>query len=215
MTTVVSTKRKGQTIGTDRVTAVDSQADWQAKPRGRLRNVRHPARWIGILVGLVGSIVIIALAVAPQSTYSEVNSPLLGHQAPPVRGTSIVGGHFDLGTLRGHFVVVDFFATWCVPCRTEQPELVKFAEQQQSGALLVGVIFKDTVASAQSFVGPWAGLYPVLADPGGNTALDYGVYNPPSKYVIDPGGRVVAKIIGPVTAFELNVIIARAAKRGS
>jgi cytochrome c biogenesis protein CcmG/thiol:disulfide interchange protein DsbE len=181
---------------------------------GHLRIRRHPARWIGVITGLVVAIVIFALAVAPQSTYSEVNSPLLGRQAPAITGTQITGGRFDLAALRGHFVVVDYFASWCVPCRTEQSQLVTFAEQQQNGALLVGVIFEDTVAGARSLLGPWVGLYPVLVDPGGTIALDYGVFNPPSKYVIDPAGRVVAKIIGAVTATELDAIIAKTKRSG-
>ena len=113
----------------------------------------------------MGAIIIFALAVAPQSTYSEVNSPLLGHQAPAVSGTEITGSTFNVVSLRGHFVVVDFFASWRVPCRTEQPQLVTFAEQQKYGALLMGVIFEDTVPGARSLFGPWVGLYPVLAYP--------------------------------------------------
>ncbi|MBF6558302.1 MAG: redoxin domain-containing protein [Acidimicrobiales bacterium] len=138
----------------------------------------------------------------------------MGHQAPAISGTQITGGTFDLRTLRGHFVVIDFVASWCVPCRTEQPQLVKFAEEQHNGALLVGVVFEDATSGIRSLLGPWVGLYPVIIDPGGRIALDYGVYNPPSKYVIDPSGTVVVKIIGPVTAAQLDAVIARAKARG-
>jgi cytochrome c biogenesis protein CcmG/thiol:disulfide interchange protein DsbE len=181
---------------------------------GRHRARHHPARWIGVATGVVAAFVLFALAVAPPSTYSEVNTPLLGHRAPAISGTTITGETFNLGALRGHFVVVDFIASWCVPCRTEESQLVTFAEQQRNGAKLVGIIFEDTVAGARSLLGPWVGLYPVLADPGGTDALDYGVFNPPSKYVIDPRGRAVAKVIGAVTATELDAIIAKA-KRGA
>lgn len=181
--------------------------------RGR-RGGRHPARWIALVALLMGAAITFALAVAPPSSQSEVKSPLLGRPAPAVTGTEITGGGFNLRSLRGHFVVIDFFASWCVPCRTEQPELVKFAEQQHNGALLVGVIFEDTTAASRSLLGPWVGLYPVITDPGGRIALDYGVYNPPSKYVIDPKGRVVTKIIGPVTAAGLDSVITRAKDQG-
>ena len=162
----------------------------------------------------MGAAITFALAVAPPSSQSEVKSPLLGRPAPVVTGTEITGGVFNLRSLRGHFVVIDFFASWCVPCRTEQPELVKFAEQQHNGVQLVGVIFEDTTAASRSLLGPWVGLYPVITDPGGRIALDYGVYNPPSKYVIDPEGKVVTKIIGPVTAAGLDSVITRAQSQG-
>lgn len=154
------------------------------------------------------------VATDPPATQYEADSPLLGHRAPPIAGQTILDQPFGLGALRGQFVVVDFFSSWCVPCRTEQPELVKFAEHPGHGAVLVGVIFEDSTPAIRSLLGPWVGLYPVLSDPGGRTALDYGVDNPPSKYVIDPAGIVVTKIVGPVTAAGLDAVIARAKARG-
>ena len=118
------------------------------------RGGRHPARWIALVALLMGAAITFALAVAPPSSQSEVKSPLLGRPAPVVTGTEITGGVFNLRSLRGHFVVIDFFASWCVPCRTEQPELVKFAEQQHNGVQLVGVIFEDTTAASRSLLGP-------------------------------------------------------------
>ncbi len=171
---------------------------------------RRPARWIAVAVALATALLVYALAVAPPSTQAEVQSPLLGRPAPALVGPNIVSGTFDLRSLRGHFVVIDFFASWCVPCRTEQSQLVQFAQEQKYGASLVGVIFEDTVQGARSLLGPWVGLYPVVSDPGGRIALDFGVRNPPSKYVVDPTGRVVAKLIGPVTAAQLDAIIVRA-----
>jgi len=214
MTELVSSDEQPQVSATAETAMSDPLVTSRPTGRGHHRIRRHPARWIGVVTGLVAAIVIFALAVAPQSTYSEVNTPLLGHQAPAITGPTITGDRFDLAALRGHFVVVDFFASWCVPCRTEQPQLVTFAEQQRNGALLVGMIFEDTVAGARSLLGPWVGLYPVLADPRGTIAFDYGVFNPPSKYVIDPEGRVFAKIIGAVTATELDAIIAKAKRSG-
>ena len=141
-------------------------------------------------------------------------SPLVGHRAPAIIGKTLLGQPFNLYALRGHFVVIDFFSSWCVPCRTEQPQLVRFAKQPYGGAQLVGVVFQDLNASALTMLGPWRGLYPVLGDSGGRYALNYGVDNPPSKYVIDPKGRVIAKIIGPVTAAGLDALLKRASVQG-
>ena len=176
----------------------------------RSKGGRHGIRRIAIVAGPVVAIVIFALSVAPPLTHGELHSPLVGHQSPAVTGTDITGSAFDLGSQRGHFVVVNFFASWCVPCRTEQPQLVTFVEHQYHGPTLVGVIFLDTTAAIGSLLGLWNGLYPVITDPGGRIVVNFVVSNPPSKYVIDPKGIVFAKIIGPVTAQELDSIVSRA-----
>ena len=178
------------------------------------RPTRHRVRWIALVVALGLGGVVYLLATAPPTTQYEAYSPLIGHHAPAVTGQILTGEKFELGALRGHFVVIDFFASWCVPCRTEQPQLVRFAEHPRADAQLVGVVFQDSTASIRSLLGPWVGLYPVLTDPTGKIALNYGVDNPPSKYVIDPHGRIVAKIVGPVTTAVLDAVIQRAQAEG-
>jgi len=163
-------------------------------------------------VGLVG--LTLLLATAKPTTVYQADSPLVGHRAPEIMGTTLLGQPFNLRAFRGHYVVVDFFSSWCVACRTEQPQLIRFAEHPYHGAQLVGVVFQDLNASALAMLGPWRGLYPVIGDPGGKIALNYGVDNPPSKYVIDPRGRVVAKIIGPVTTVGLDSLLKRAIGEG-
>ncbi len=198
--------------------AVDTAGSVVEEPRQRRRTLRrpkHPIRWIALPTALIMVALVAVVAHDPPATQYEAESPLLGHQEPAISGSTIVPGQpFDLNTLRGQFVVVDFFSSWCVPCRTEQPEFVKFAEHPRDQAVLVGVIFQDSVSAIRAMLGPWIGLYPVLVDPGGQIALQYGVDNPPSKYVIDPEGRVVTKIVGPVTAAGLDAVITQAARRG-
>jgi len=191
-----------------------TSAQQPARTSALRRLTRHRVRWITLVVALGLGGVAYLLATAPPTTQYEADSPLLGHRAPAVTGQVLTGERFDLGALRGHFVVIDFFASWCVPCRTEQPQLVRFAEHPRADAQLVGVVFQDSTASIRSLLGPWVGLFPVLPDPTGTIALDYGVDNPPSKYVIDPRGRVVAKIIGPVTSAGLDAVIKQAEAEG-
>ena len=166
-------------------------------------------------VGVFALGLILVLARSPLANQVQVKSPLVGRLAPEVRAESITGQAFDLHSARGHFVVVDFFSSWCVPCRTEQPELVRFAQEDPRQVRLVGIIFNDSIPNIRAFLGGWAGLYPVLADASANKAIDYGVDNPPSKYLIDPRGRIVAKIIGSVTAAELDALIERARQAGA
>ena len=224
MTEIASPDRAPNGVQSGPSDAVPTEPGSQERGGIHRRGGQHRVRWIALAAIIMAAIITFALAVAPPSTQAEVDSPLVGQRAPAITGTTITasaisgteftGIAFDLGALRGSFVVVDFFASWCIPCRTEQPELVKFAEQQNNGVFLVGVIFDDTIPGARSLLGPWVGLYPVIPDPGGRIALNYGVYSPPSKYVIDPEGTIVAKIIGPVTAAGLDSIITRAKVAG-
>ena len=165
---------------------------------------------------LVVAGVVTVLGLSPPATQVEAQSPLVGQPAPAIPGPTITGQPFSLTGLQGHFVVVDFFSSWCVACREEAPQLAQFVAQQAgpSGARLVGVIFEDTVPAIRQFLGHELGRYPVVQDPGGRIALDYGVDNPPEKYLIAPNGVIFDKVIGPVTAALLDQLIAKAKAAG-
>ncbi len=180
-------------------------------------SMRHTARWIavGVLVAAAGLIAV--LATRPPASVVEVQSPLVGQVAPPVEGTTVDGHAFTLSRDPGVYTVVNFFASWCGPCQQEGPELVKFAfEHQQPGdARLVGVVFDDTTSAARSYQATLGATWPTLADPGGTIALSFGVRAPPSTFLIAPDGRVVAYVVAPVTAADLNGLIARARASGA
>ena len=178
---------------------------------------RHTARWVGGTVLVVAAGLIAVLATRPPAEVSEVQSPLVGAQAPAVRGLTVDGKAFALPHPPGAYVVLNFFAAWCVPCQTEGPELVRFAFQhQQSGdARVVSVVFDDSASDARSYQATLGATWPTLADPRGTIALSYGVRAPPSTFLIAPDGRVVAYIVSPVTAAQLDGLIARAKASGA
>lgn len=155
---------------------------------------------------VVGAAMVALLATRPPATATEVETPLLGHQAPALQGTTVSGQYFALSAVRGRWVVVNFFASWCTPCQQEEPDLVTFAYRHRgpSGVALVGVVFDDTAADAESFMAGAGATWPALADPGGTMAVDYGVRAPPETFVISPSGLVVAHLDGPVTAAQLD-----------
>ena len=182
---------------------------------GRVRG-GHTARWVAVGVLVIAAGLIAVLATRPSATTVEAKSPLLGHRAPAVAGLTVDGTHFALPRAPGHYVVLNFFASWCTPCQEEAPDLVAFQFQhQQSGdASVVSVVFNDTTAAARQYQARVGVTWPTLADRDGALALAYGVRENPTSYVIAPSGRVVASVLGGVTAAGLDHIIARAEASG-
>ena len=176
------------------------------------RTGRHTARWVAIGVLVIAAGLIAVLATRPPAAVDEVQNPVVGHQAPPIAGATLTGSHYTLPRRPGRYVVVSFFASWCTQCQTEGPALVKFAFEHQSrgDASMLSVVFSDSLADAKASQAQLGVTWPTMADDGGTIALAYGVRELPSTFVIAPDGRVVAYIIAPVTATDLDQVIARA-----
>lgn len=196
-------------------TATPTRGDAPAAPPKR----RHVIRWValGVVVVLVG--LAILAATRPSSQATALQSPLLGKPAPQVSGTSFTGQSVSLSHYRGRYVLVNFFASWCPPCQEEEPNLVAFNFQQSkrpgsSGAVLVSVVFDDPDDAARQFVSKWGATWPTIPDPGGAIASSYGVTAPPTTFLIDPAGKVVAVDTGPVTSAQLDQLLSRARADG-
>ena len=159
----------------------------------------------------------IVAATLPSYQASQIASPLLGRAAPPLAGTDFSGRPLSLSSLHGHYVFVNFFASWCPPCQSEEPNLVAFDFQQQRArhpADLLSVVFNDSVADARRFVAKWGARWPTVPDRAGAIATAYGVSSPPMTFLVDPRGRVVAAFTGPVTLRQLDEALALARQRG-
>ena len=165
---------------------------------------------------VIGAGLIAVLATRPSATTVEAKSPLLGRMAPPVGGRTVGGTVFHLSGAPGRYVVLNFFASWCTPCQVEAPDLVafQFQHRQKGDATVVSVVFNDTTAAARQYQAKIGVTWPTLADADGALALAYGVRENPTSYVIAPNGRVVASVLGGVTAGGLDQIIAKAEARG-
>jgi cytochrome c biogenesis protein CcmG/thiol:disulfide interchange protein DsbE len=173
---------------------------------------RHPIRWMAAALGLVIVVLIGVLATRTPTDQRAVESPLIGHAAPAVEGPTLDGKTFTLRSQLGHWVLVNFFATWCVPCRKEHPELKTFAERHQAArdATVVMVVFNDSTDAVRSWFDEHGGTWPVILGDEGDIALAYGVTAVPESYLVDPNGRVDAKLVGGVTDDELEKVLATA-----
>lgn len=97
--------------------------------------------------------------------------------------------------------LVNFWASWCGPCRVEHPNLQQLAD---SGVIIHGVNYKDTPVNAQSFLDELGSPYTKLSMDAGRTGLDWGLYGVPETFVIDGSGTVVLRHAGPITQHILQ-----------
>lgn len=135
--------------------------------------------------------------------------------APAIKGTTLQGRPFDLGSFKGKLVVVNFWASWCAPCRAEAPTLQKVADETKaSGVQFVGVDIKDGRDNAEAFQRTFKITYPSLYDQAGQIALSFRDIPPnavPSTLVIDRQGKIAARAIGGVSYSPLRDIVTRLA----
>ncbi|CAN5447604.1 hypothetical protein BH10ACT3_BH10ACT3_13510 [soil metagenome] len=166
--------------------------------------MKRRAPIIAGIVGLATLGLVVLFITSPKVGEAEPDSPLLGKLAPPITGTALDGTQFDLDAVRGKWVLVNFFATLCPPCIVEHPQLVQLAYDNPDTLQLVSVSFSDTTTNVQAFFDQRGGTWPVLTENTGSVAIDYGVKGLPESFLIDPGGTVVAKFIGGITADGLQ-----------
>ncbi|MEA2828365.1 MAG: cytochrome c biosis protein CcmG, thiol:disulfide interchange protein DsbE [Actinomycetota bacterium] len=196
----------------------DSDDDTPPPGDPLVTGIRRTRRGLWIAVGVLVPVflLVVVFATRPSASTRSVKSPLLDKAAPAVESTTIDGDAVKLSDLRGQWVVVNFFATWCVPCRIEHSELVKFHESHQAAgdAAVIGVVFSDSSQAVKEFRSDEGGTWPMLTDPGGSIALHFGVSGVPESFLVDPDGIVRARILGGVRAVDLDRLLAEARAGG-
>jgi cytochrome c biogenesis protein CcmG, thiol:disulfide interchange protein DsbE len=123
-----------------------------------------------------------------------------GQLARLFESTDLNGRPVKLSDYRGHRVVLNFWASWCVPCRDEFPVL-KRLQTAHPDLVLLGVVFQDGDASARAFMQAQAATWPAVRDPLGQIANHYEVYQKPGipvSILIEPGGHILARHLGPL-----------------
>ncbi|MGZ7039039.1 MAG: TlpA family protein disulfide reductase [Thermoanaerobaculia bacterium] len=167
---------------------------------------------------IIGSVLAAALVVVlfaglgkdPQA----IDSPLIGRPAPPFALRAVGSGEtINLEQFKGRPVVLNFWATWCVPCFEEHPILVANARALQPNVQFLGVVFQDNEDRIQKFLDERGRAYPTVVDNAGKTAIAYGVGGVPETFFLDASGTIVAKYAGPLTDAQLQTNLEKAMKR--
>lgn len=145
-----------------------------------------------------------------------------GHQplAPDFTATTLTGSELKFSSYRGKVVVVNFWGSWCAPCRAEAPTLAVTAQQYQSaGVDFLGVDVRDTPASALAFTREYGISYPSVNDSGSQITLDFTSVVPiagtPTTLVVDRSGRIAGAVFGLATQQELADILAKVTGRAA
>lgn len=159
-----------------------------------------PGSWKTWVAALLAAAFLGLLGFGLTRDARELPSALVGEEAPVASGQTLSGDSLSLAGLRGEVVVLNFWASWCVPCRAEHGVLRR-VERVYGGddVQVVGVVYQDGRDAAVRFMERLGGEWPSLVDPGSRIAIDFGVYGVPETYFISPDGTVARKHVGPVT----------------
>jgi len=158
---------------------------------------------IVVVVGLVVIVLGIVFTNRFGSDPTLVASPLIGHSAGDVVLETLDGsGEFDLATTRGDIVVVNFWSSWCLACRTEHDALVRSSDaySEDLGVTFVGVLIQDQADAGNAWLEEM-GRSPefiYVDDANSRASLEFGVLGVPETFFIDRDGTIVGKVSGPV-----------------
>ncbi|MFV1961983.1 MAG: TlpA family protein disulfide reductase [Acidimicrobiia bacterium] len=169
---------------------------------------RRFIRW----AAAVAAVAALGLAVVLGSRFGTdptlVNSPLIGQPAPDVALPYLEGdGELNLRDLEGEIVVVNFWASWCIACREEHPDLMATSEAyEEVGVRFVGIVYQDSPSQAMRFLDDlgWGVNFDYVTDPGSRAAIGFGVFGVPETFFIDESGIIVGKISGRSDALLLG-----------
>ncbi len=173
-----------------------------------MRRVLSPIP-IAVILGVAALVGLLAYGLSANEPDREIERAIAQGErkpAPKVELPRLSGeGHGSLADYRGKVVVLNFWASWCEPCRTESPLLERWHKRlaARNGTVL-GVDVLDVSSDARAFAREYGLSYPMLRDKDGDTLDDFGVIAYPETFVIDRQGRIAALRRGPVTKAWLD-----------
>jgi cytochrome c biogenesis protein CcmG/thiol:disulfide interchange protein DsbE len=144
-----------------------------------------------------------ALALRSDRDPHDLPSALLDKEAPPFSLSGLNGPGVTRDGLMGGPVLINFFASWCLPCRVEHPLLMRLAERDH--VPVYGIDYKDQPEDAAKLLAQFGDPYRgVGLDRDGRVGLDFGVYGVPETYVLDGSGHIRKRFVGPLTAQQVE-----------
>ena len=152
----------------------------------------------GILFAIVALVVTLALAFRRDP--HDIRTGTVGKPAPAFTLSRLdSGAPLSLSQYAGRAVVLNFWASWCIPCKQENPALVRAYERYRtSDVVIIGILYQDSTDSGRAYVRDLGVLWPTVADEDGRVALSYGVFGIPETYFIGADGVIAGRHIGPI-----------------
>jgi cytochrome c biogenesis protein CcmG/thiol:disulfide interchange protein DsbE len=169
-------------------------------------NTRAVRAWMGVFVLIL--IVFVGLLALRLLQTNQTEQRAAG-EAPPFTFTTFDGETISLDDLRGQGVVLNFWASWCDPCREEAALLEATAQQEkENGIVFVGLDYLDQEPQARQYLAEYGITYPNGPDLQSAAARRYGIKGVPETFFIDPTGKIQEVIIGPIVdAARMNALL--------
>jgi cytochrome c biogenesis protein CcmG/thiol:disulfide interchange protein DsbE len=182
-----------------------------ASPSGAGPAPRRSLTWVVAPVLIFAALVALFAFALTTGDPSRLPSALIGKPAPATEFPSLQGftdagrpvpGFKSTDLAQGRVSVVNFWASWCVPCADEHPLLIELKER--TGVALYGVNYKDQPAAARRFLGRYGNPFAAVGtDETGRGAIEWGVYGMPETFVVNGKGEIVYKHVGPISPDSL------------
>ncbi len=189
---------------------VDSDAPLNSQSEGEIEapSTRAVKIW-RVLFLVAGAAFIVLLAVRLWQT--NVQGQRAAGEAPDLRFTTFDGGDIDLRELRGKGVVINFWASWCTPCRDEAALLERtWRREKDNGIVFLGLDYLDQEPAALAYLAEFDITYPNGPDLRSQAARRYRIQGVPETFFVDPEGRIVETVVGPIASQqELDALLER------
>ena len=117
------------------------------------------------------------------------------------------GGEITLSDLQGRWVLLNFWATWCIPCRVEMPALQDIASEYRSDLVVLGVNQRENPPTVQAFIDEIGTTFPILLNPDDATLAAYQVMSLPQTFLINPQGEILWRQFGPIELGEFRPLL--------
>ena len=164
------------------------------------RALPGPRQLLTALALLVVVALVVVLVLSFRRDPRDIKTGTVGKAAPAFTLERLDGqGPLSLSDYQGRVVIVNFWASWCIPCKQENPALVRTWERyRDSEVVLIGVVYQDTLEAARDYTARMGNTWPSVVDADGRTAISYGVFGIPETFFIGPDGLIAGRHVGAI-----------------